>query len=123
MNKLVIELGGKERTLKFNNVFALEYEKKRLQYDETVTSISVMIYAGMKAYSVVSETKMEATFEDCCDWGDDLVLRNDAEKVNAIFEAFYESNIYKASQEVKKKMETETSQQIGTVLNGMLTVS
>jgi hypothetical protein len=122
MNKLNIEIGGKERTLKFNNVFAREYEKKQRQYNEDVTAIGIMIFAGMKAWSVVSETPMEATFEDCCDWGDEMVLNNDSEKMNKILEAFQESNFYKAVEDIKKKTE-EMIQQIGMPSNGMLTES
>jgi hypothetical protein len=105
MNKLVIELGGKERTLKFNNIFAREYEKKKLQYNEDSTNLGDMLYAGIKAYSVVSETKMEETYEECCDLADDILL-NHAEKMQEILTAFQESTFYKAGQEVKKKIET-----------------
>ncbi len=119
MNKLVIELGGKERTLKFNNIFAREFEKKKLEYNDDVTNLSAMLYAGIKAYSVVSETKMQETFEDCCDLAEDIII-NDVDKMQLILDAFQESTFYKAAEEVKKKMESGELEQIGTQLNGML---
>jgi hypothetical protein len=118
MNKLVIELGGKERTLKFNNIFLREYQKKQKEDTDEIMQISLMIWAGMKAYSEVSETPLTATFEDACDWGEDMILNNDTDTMNKILNAFQESNVYKAGQEVKKKME-ETSQQTGMPLSDM----
>ena len=123
MNKLIIELGGKERTLKFNNIFLREFQKKQQEENDEISNISIMIYAGLKAYSVVSETKLDATFEDCCDWAEEMILQNDSDKITAILEAFQESNIYKSGQEVKKKMETEMELQIGMPSNGMLSVN
>ena len=123
MNKLVIELGGKERTLKFNNIFAREFEKKKLEYNDDVTNLSVVLYAGIKAYAVVSETKMDATFEECCDWAEDILI-NDMPKMQQILDAFQESTFYKAAEEIKKKMETDGQPQlIGTQLSDTLTVN
>ena len=121
MNKLIIELGGKERTLKFNNIFLKEFQKKQQKENDEISNISIMIYAGLKSWSVVSETKMEVSFEECCDWAEEMILTNDTNKITAILEAFQESNIYKSGQEVKKKMEAEMEAQIGTLSNGMLT--
>lgn len=109
----MIELGGKERTLKFNNIFLREFQAKQKDgEDEEITNLSMMIYAGLKAYSEVSETKMEATFEDACDWAEEMILNNDTEKIEAIMGGFTESNVYKAGVELKKKMD-EANQQIG----------
>jgi len=119
MNKIVIELGGKERTLKFNNIFAREYEKKKLEYDDDVSNLCAVLYAGIKAYSVVSETKMQETFEECCDLAEDMIL-NHPDKIQEIIEAFQESNFYKAAEEVKKKMAKLAEPPIGIALNGML---
>src|SRR6478609_9736665 len=118
MNKLIIELGGKERTLKFNNIFAREFEKKKLEYDDDVSNLSAMLYAGIKAYSVVSETKMEESFEECCDIAEDVML-NSPDKIMEILTAFQESNFYKAAEDVKKKIEMGELQ-IGMPSNGML---
>jgi hypothetical protein len=117
MNKLVIELGGKERTLKFNMLFLEEYAKKLKENANNVSNTALMIYAAIKANSEVTETPMDCSFEDCFDWAEEMLLNDDVTKINIILEAYQQSNVYKST--IKKKMETE-SQQTGMELEDTL---
>ena len=122
MNKLVIELGGKERTLKFNMLFLEEFEKKRKEKQNEVSNTACMIYAAIKANSELTDTPMDCTFEDCYDWSEEMLLNNDVSKVEKILEAYQQSTVYKATQEAIKKKEAMNGQ-IGTLLEDTHSVS
>lgn len=115
MNKLTIELGGKQRTLKFNMLFLEEFEKKRKENQGEISNTACMIYAAIKAHSEITDTPMDCTFEDCFDWTEEMLLNNDVEKIEKILEAYQQSTIYKFTQEAIKK-KTETVQQNGMLL-------
>lgn len=114
MNKLTIELGGKQRTLKFNMLFLEEFEKKRKEKQNEVSNTACMIYAAIKANSELTDTVMDCTFEDCYDWSEEMLLNNDVSKVEKILEAYQQSTVYKATQEALKKKELMNGQ-IGTL--------
>ena len=118
MNKLIIELGGKERTLKFNMLFLEHFEKKRKESQGEVSNTACMIYAAIKANSELTDTPMDCTFEDCYDWSEEMLLNNDVSKVEKILEAYQQSTVYKATQEALKKKELMNGQ-IGTELEDM----
>lgn len=122
MNKLVIELGGKERTLKFNMLFLEEFEKKRKEKQSEVSNTACMIYAAIKANSELTDTPMDCSFEDCYDWAEEMLLNNDVSKVEKILEAYQQSTVYKATQEAIKKKEVMNGQ-TGTPLEDMHLVS
>jgi hypothetical protein len=127
VNKLKIELGGKERTLKFNMLFLEEFEKKRKEKQGDVSNTACMIYAAIKANSLLTDEPMDCSFEDCFDWGEEMLLNNDISTIEKILEAYQQSTVYKATQEAIKKKELEAlsteiqppiNGQIGTRLNG-----
>jgi len=118
MNKLVIELGGKERTLKFNMLFLEEFEKKRKENQGEVSNTACMIYAAIKANSELTDTPMDCSFEDCYDWSEEMLLNNDVSKVEKILMAYQESTVYKATQEAIKKKELMNGQ-TGTLSEDM----
>ena len=122
MNKLIIELGGKERTLKFNMLFLEEFEKKRKENQNELSNTACMIYAAIKANSELTDTPMDCTFEDCYDWSEEMLLNNDVSKVEKILTAYQQSTVYKATQEALKKKETQNGQ-IGTLLEDTPLVS
>lgn len=107
MNKLVIELGGKERTLKFNMIFLEEYDKKKRENGNAISNTAVMIWAGIKAHSEITETPMDCTFEDCYDWAEEMIFNNDVDKINSIGEAFLNSTVFKGIEDAKKKLQQE----------------
>ena len=124
MNKIKIELGGKERTLKFNMLFLEEFEKKRKENQGEVSNTACMIYAAIKANCELTDVQIDCTFEDCYDWSEEMLLNNDISKVEKILEAYQQSTVYKFTQEALKKKEAEmlittaiNNGQIGMQLN------
>ncbi len=113
MNKLIIELGGKERILKFNMLFLEEFEKKRKEYQNELSNTACMIYAAIKANSELTDTPMDCTYEDCYDWSEEMLLNNDVSKVEMILTAYQQSTVYKATQDAIKKKEAEGETQMG----------
>lgn len=116
MNKLKIEIGGKERTLKFNMLFLEEFEKKRKENQGEVSNTACMIYAAIKANSELSDTPMDCTFEDVYDWSEEMLLNNDVSIIEKILEAYQQSTVYKFTQEALKKKEADNL--ITTAING-----
>ena len=124
MNKIKIELGGKERTLKFNMLFLEEFEKKRKENQGEVSNTACMIYAAIKANCELTDVQIDCTYEDCYDWSEEMLLNNDISKVEKILEAYQQSTVYKFTQEALKKKEAENlittainNGQIGMQLN------
>lgn len=107
MNKLKIELGGQMRTLKFNMLFLEEFEKKRKENQGEVSNTACMIYAAIKANSELTDEPMDCDFENCYDWSEEMLLNNDVSTISKILEAYQQSTVYKFTEQVKKKTETE----------------
>lgn len=132
MNKVTVNLGGKERTLKFTMLTQELYEKLCIQYftpddvqamsaneqtiGQTGLASAIVIYAGLKAYADLTQTKPDFTLEDCVDWSEELIINNDEQVLQSIFSTWTESAAYKSRVELKKKLEQMESQQIGTQL-------
>ena len=141
MNKLKIELGGKERTLRFNLLFAKELSKlgeaakkskeqaqddDNKDVDEVMQNLSwtgMFIYAGLKADSQLTGVPMDLDSADCYDLAEELIVNNEVDKIRQIHEAYTASTAYTFLEDVKKKMETETSQPIGMQLEDTLSVN
>ena len=71
MSYIQIEIGGKMRGLKFNQL-AIEIIS---MHNDTQTSsgfLYAMIYGGLKGNSYVKREEAEYTFENVCDWVDDM---------------------------------------------------
>lgn len=122
MNKLKIELGGKERTLKFNMLFMEEAAKCKLPTEsintQNISHTAIFIYAGIKANAIITDTPTDCTLEDCFDWAEEMLINEDTEKLDKLMNAYYESTVYKSNDDLKKKTE-ELLQQIGMRSDGM----
>lgn len=71
MSYLQIEIGGKQRGLKFNQL-AIEIMS---QYNDTGTNtgfLYAMIYGGLRGNTYVKREEPDYTFENVCDWVDEL---------------------------------------------------
>ena len=71
MSYLQIEIGGKQRGLKFNQL-AIEIMS---QYNDTGTNtgfLYAMIYGGLRGNTYVKREEPDYTFEQVCDWVDEL---------------------------------------------------
>lgn len=118
MNKLIIELGGKERTLRFNTLMVKSLEEaNRLSSgieDEDLQSFkgtAQFIYAALKSDSLITGRLMDLSFADCYDLAEEIMLK-DPEIVEKIFEVYNGSTAYTLIEELKKKT-PETSEPIG----------
>lgn len=76
MSYLQIEIGGKKRGLKYNQL-AIEV---MATYNDTETASAFMyalIYGGLRGNSYVKREEPDYTFEDVCDWVDNLKDKNE----------------------------------------------
>lgn len=91
MSYIQIEIGGKLRGLKFNQM-ALEIFVLNLSDDGfTSSTVYAMFYAGLKANCYQKQEEADFTFSDVVDWVEE-VEKNVLQKVNDIFA---ETQVYK----------------------------
>ena len=99
MSYIQIEIGGKLRGLKFNQL-AIEIIS---QYNDSQTQsgfLYSMVYGGLRGNTYVKREEPDYTFEEVCDWVDNF--ENKEEAVAIITKAMTESQVWK---EVVKKGE------------------
>jgi glutaminase len=90
MSYIQIEIGGKPRGLKFNKMSQLLLEDK-VQQGNLMSGIYALVYAGLRANDYVKGIESDYTFEEVCDWSDELT----DETFLKIQEAFQSTEIYK----------------------------
>jgi len=71
MSYLQINIGGKERGLKFNQL-AIETIAKYNDAETISGLLYAMVYGGLKANAYVKREELDFTFEQVCDWVDEL---------------------------------------------------
>lgn len=101
-----ITIGGKERGLKFNQMAILIYQQKVDNDNIVATSGYALIYAGLKANCYVKGHEADFSFENVCDWVDNL----DADTLNIVIDCFKETQAYKdgvAFKEDEKKSKSK----------------
>jgi hypothetical protein len=101
MSYIQIEIGGKLRGLKFNQL-AIEIIS---QYNDSQTQsgfLYSMVYGGLRGNSYVKREEPDYSFEDVCDWIDNM--ENKEQAVIEVTNAMTESQIWK--EVVKKGQET-----------------
>lgn len=90
-NYIQIDIGGKLRGLKFNQL-SLEVYTKNVNYEQpNASAIYATFYAGLIGNCYVKKEEPDFTFEQVTDWVDE-VGKNDIEKVCNLWA---ETNIYK----------------------------
>lgn len=93
-NYIQIEIGGKLRGLKFNQL-SLEVYNKAIDYERPMASaIYGTFYAGLVGNCYAKKEEQDFTFEEVTDWVDELLSKNkkDIESVCKIWE---ETHVYK----------------------------
>jgi len=106
MSYLRLNIGGQERGLKFNQMaYVLFYQHVDLA-EYMATMYYAIIYAGLKANAYVKREEFEHSFEQVCEWVDEM---NDEYKAAAL-KAFSETTIWQKAIEEGKK-ETKTPEQ------------
>jgi len=96
-----INIGGKERGLKFNQLAWLIFNEKIDRGHVLQTAAYALVYAGLKANCYVKSEEADFDFEKVCEWVES-VSDEDLEKVN---NAFQETQFYKNSEAYKKEQE------------------
>ena len=107
MSYIKIELGGKERGLKFNQL-ALEIIRSKSNPLSDIQNVYALFYGGLRGNSFVKEEEPDYTFENVCDWVDEIYVKPDAadiiKKVSEVFTStqMYQSIIKDAKEEKKR---------------------
>ena len=91
MSYIQINIGGKLRGLKFNKAAMIILSQKVDYNNYAATSNYALIYAGLKANNFLNEVEDDFTFEQVCDWADELTV----DTINAIAKCFQETQAYK----------------------------
>ena len=91
MSYIQIEIGGKLRGCKFNQMAVILMSQYADLDNYEATAGYAMIYAGLRANLYVKREEADFTFEQCCDWVEDLT----PETILKVFEAFSETQAYK----------------------------
>lgn len=99
MSYVQIEIGGKLRGLKFNQMAVVILAQKVDHENYAATGNYAMVYGGLKANCYVKGEEPDFTFEDVCDWVDSL----SAEDLIKIDAALMEAESYKKLVDQSKK--------------------
>jgi hypothetical protein len=76
MSYLQIEIGGKKRGLKYNQL-AIEVMAMHNDTETASAFMYALIYGGLRGNSYVKREEPDYTFEDVCDWIDNLKDKNE----------------------------------------------
>ena len=94
MSYIKIELGGKERGLKFNQL-ALEIIRSKSNPLSDIQNVYALFYGGLRGNSFVKEEEPDYTFEQVCDWVDEIYIKPDAaEIINKVSGVFTSTQMY-----------------------------
>lgn len=104
MNYITITIGGKERGWKVNQMTLEIWSKKTLNDATNSTSAYAAVNAGLMANCYVKNEEPDFTFEQVCDWVDELNATDAGQKVlQLIAKTFDESQVYLAALERMNK--------------------
>lgn len=94
MNYIQIEIGGKVRGWKVNQM-TIEIWSKRTSFEsENASSTYAAVYAGLVSNCYVKGEEPDFTFENVCDWVEDLNTPNGLKVLEMIKKTFEESEAY-----------------------------
>lgn len=101
MSYIKLELGGKDRGLKFNQL-ALEIMSGYASATVTTANVYAMFYGGLRGNSYVKREEPDYTFEEVCDWVDLLYAEKKTDIIKQVEQVLTETQVYKSLIEVKK---------------------
>lgn len=108
---ITLQLGGKERTLKFNMRALETLSEVKLAGDLGLSSVAVVVYAGLIGWHYVKQVKPDFTFEDVSEWVEEITLSGDTQILSDINDCFSNSRAFKFIEEEAKKKVTQLSGQ------------
>ena len=118
---ITLQIGGKQRTLKFN-MRAVEAFGEIKNAGTSVVSSSVnLIYAGLVGACYVKQEEPDFTFEDVSEWVEDLIMSGKVDILGAADKCFSDSlafNFFTEQAEDLKKKATQSSGQTSTPTPG-----
>lgn len=104
MNYITINIGGKERGWKVNQMTIELWSKYTLNDASVSTAMYAGVYSGLVGNCYVKREEPDFTFEDVCDWVDKLNVTTEGVKVlELVKKTFEESEAYIAVLERMKK--------------------
>jgi len=92
MSYIQIDLGGKLRGLKFNQL-AIEVIGTHNDTTTNTGFLYAMVYGGLRGNSYVKREEPDYTFEQVCDWVDEMP--NKDEQITAITNTMTETQLWK----------------------------
>ena len=104
MSYLQLELGGKLRGLKFNQL-AIEIISTYNDNKTQSAFMYAMVYGGLMGNSYVKREEPDYTFEDVCDWVD--VMENKSEMIAKVTEALTSTQVWKTLVKAGEEIESE----------------
>lgn len=94
MSYCKVNLGGKDRGIKFNNLALLIMSEKTDKDFPDQTAAYAMVYGGLRGNSYAKQEEPDYTFEDVIDWVDKMTT----DEANVIAAAFQQSEAYKKTE-------------------------
>ena len=104
MSYLQIDLGGKMRGLKFNQL-AIEIISTYNDLESNTSFLYAMIYGGLRGNTYVKREEADYTFEEVCDWVD--AMENKEEIVAKVTSTLTETNIWQTLVKQGQKLEDD----------------
>jgi hypothetical protein len=101
-----LEIGGKLRGLKFNQL-SLEVYTKNLNYGNAInaSTIYATFYAGLVANCYVKQEEPDFTFEDVTNWVDELYEQGRKKDIEKVCNCWAETHTYREwLEEFKEKL-------------------
>lgn len=94
MSYIQIELGGKLRGLKFNQI-SLEVYTKNVNYEALQTSsIYATFFAGLIGNCTVKREEPNFTYEDVCNWVDELYEQGKKDVIKKVCDMWAATHVY-----------------------------
>ena len=94
MSYIQVKLGGNDQGLKFNQL-SIELFTENVNYEAVDTSsVYEIFFAGLMGNYYAKRKEVDFTFENVCDWVDEL-YQNEPAKVTEVCEVFASTNAYK----------------------------
>lgn len=93
MNYIQVNIGGKDRGLKFNQLALEEYTKNVGL--STATAIYATFYAGLMGNCYVKQEDPDFTFEQVCDWVDKMLEDKRKDEIEKVCALWAETNVYR----------------------------
>jgi hypothetical protein len=107
MSYIQIDIGGKTRGLKFNQL-AIELMAQYNDSETTTSIIYAMVYAGLRGNDYVKRIEPDYTFEQVCDWVD--TMENKQSNLDVVAATLNESQSWKSLvKDGKELIETDES--------------